>query len=165
MAVYTEPNAEDLAKLIQVQGQRQGEPPASTEPTSSSSRTTISSATGRSSCPSLSWRGTVFFLRSLFIFRSSAVLLGVFFPCPGFSFCYFCYVFHSHGRVLSLYVYRVLWQVLLCTVFFTLCCRPAGIFCYRVFDLRKSLILCSTWEIIWSCVRPEREFGRVRPEK
>ena len=39
--------------------------------------------------------GEVFCLRSLFIFRSSAVLLGVFFPCPGLSFCYFCCVFPS----------------------------------------------------------------------
>ena len=40
-----------------------------------------------------------------------------------------------------------------------------------MFDLRKSLVVCSTSEkefsrvfdlrIVWSCVRPEKEFGRV----
>ena len=100
--------------------------------------------------------GEVFCLRSQFIFRSSAVLLGVFFPCPGLSFCYFCCVFPSHGRVRSLHVCGVLCQVLPFTVCVTLCCRPARIFCYRVSYLRKGLILCSTLEIVWSCIRPEK---------
>ena len=30
-----------------------------------------------------------------------------------------------------------------------------------MFDLRKSLVVCSTSERVWSCVRPEKEFGRV----
>ena len=31
----------------------------------------------------------------------------------------------------------------------------------RVFDLRKSVVVCSTLETVWSFVRPEKEFGRV----
>ena len=31
----------------------------------------------------------------------------------------------------------------------------------RVLDLIESLVVCSTRERVWSCVRPEREFGRV----
>ena len=32
-----------------------------------------------------------------------------------------------------------------------------------MFDLRKNfnLVVCSTGERVWSCVRPEKEFGRV----
>ena len=30
----------------------------------------------------------------------------------------------------------------------------------RVFDLRNSLVVCPTWERVWSCVPPEKEFGR-----
>ena len=28
-----------------------------------------------------------------------------------------------------------------------------------IFDLRKSLVVCLTRERVWSCVRPEKEFG------
>ena len=31
----------------------------------------------------------------------------------------------------------------------------------RVLDLIESLVVCSTRERVWSCVRPEREFGHV----
>ena len=40
------------------------------------------------------------------------------------------------------------------------CVRPEREF-GRVLDPRESLVVCSTRERVWSCVRPEREFGRV----
>ena len=33
--------------------------------------------------------------------------------------------------------------------------------CSDVFDLRKVLVVCWTWECFWSCVRPENNFGNV----
>ena len=30
-----------------------------------------------------------------------------------------------------------------------------------MFDLRESLVVSSTKELVWSCVRPEKELGRV----
>ena len=40
------------------------------------------------------------------------------------------------------------------------CVRPEKE-CGRVFDLRKSVVVCSTLETAWSCVRPKKECGRV----
>ena len=31
----------------------------------------------------------------------------------------------------------------------------------HVFNLRKILVVCSTWERLWSCVQPEKDFGLV----
>ena len=33
--------------------------------------------------------------------------------------------------------------------------------CSDVFDLRKVLVVCWTWECFWSCVRPENNVGNV----
>ena len=163
MAVPAEPNAEALANLIQDQGQAQ--PPVQDQQIQAQEQQPQAPPGAAAAQIQV---GEVFRLCSSFIFAALRCASRRFFPCPGLSFC-----FRSYFRALSLHVYRVFCQVLpfMCHPFtvvaplayccyrvFTLqkawsCVRPEKEF-GRVFDLRKSLVVCSTLERVWSCVRP-----------
>ena len=97
----------------------------------------------------------------------------------------FMFMFYPCDRVLNLHVYHMLCQVLpfmchsvlsparLCVSYLRnnlVVCSTREEVCScvraekefgRVLDLIESLVVCSTRERVWSCVRPEREFGRV----
>ena len=97
MAVPAEPNAEALANLIQDQGQplvqdqqiQDPEQQPQAPPGAAAAQVHV---------------GEVFCSCSLFIFVALCCASRCLFPCPGLSFCYFCFVFHSHYRVHSLHV-------------------------------------------------------------
>ena len=152
MAVPAEPNAESLANLIQDQGQ--GQPLVQDQQIQAQEQQPQAQAQPPQAPPGATAAqlqvGEVLRLCSFFIFTALRCASRHFSPCPGLSFCSI-YLFSL--LALSLHVYRVLCQVLpfMCHPFtvvaplayFVTVCLPDKKF-GRVFDLSKSLVMCST---------------------